>query len=544
MSRLLVATALVLACAVFSAFGQSAPSNPTMTYGMVPTVAQWNNWFEQKQDTLGYVPLNRAGDVMTGKLSTSPSSAASAGFNLAPGTTPASPVNGDIWTTGDGLYVQIGGNTIGPIRNGNVAGPSTSVVGDIAIFSTTDGSGIQDSGKSLPTGAIVGTTDAQTLTNKSIDASEINSGSLSLSVFPQISSNTVLGNATGASAVPSALSTTQLTTLCNTFTSSLSGCVPASGGTSTDVLYGNGTWGALPSTYPTISPSGGNDTTPIQALLNANAGGTVHFSHGAYSLSSDVTMPSPPVNFLMDAGVTFSGAGHMPATVTNASEYLTNSYLYYAPTGGAVNKGDNTLSVEVVPDTGYVGNAVAGYFGATTPDSGAFSGFLWGLNTLTRFQAGTTFSGNGIGYEDDMDNYNKDGIGVGEVITGVGTHTLQAGLSIERANSTSDWENGIQITHFQTGIEINGSTSTSANYGMEFLGIARNDIHFQPLDDTHNSDAQIYGTNAANSVVNWEITNGGGAVFTSFQMPLNTGTASTYACFTSSGQLISSATAC
>ena len=37
------------------------------------------------------------------------------GLNLPHGSAPSSPVDGDIWTTSSGLYVQINGSTIGPL---------------------------------------------------------------------------------------------------------------------------------------------------------------------------------------------------------------------------------------------------------------------------------------------------------------------------------------------------------------------------------------------------------------------------------------------
>jgi hypothetical protein len=50
-----------------------------------------------------------------------------------------------------------------------VIGPSSSTNGNLATFSGTSGVLIQDSGKAVPSGAIVGTSDTQTFTNKTID---------------------------------------------------------------------------------------------------------------------------------------------------------------------------------------------------------------------------------------------------------------------------------------------------------------------------------------------------------------------------------------
>ncbi|NTI80470.1 hypothetical protein [Rhizobium rhizogenes] len=137
----------ILACLMSaSAFAQSAPSNPAMTYGMVPTVGQWNNWFQQKQDTLGFTPLNQAGGTMTGKLRTAPSSTPTAGFALLPGIAPTSPIDGDLWMTTTGLFARINGSTVGPIVNGTVTGPSTTVVGHVAKWGNTIGTALADGG--------------------------------------------------------------------------------------------------------------------------------------------------------------------------------------------------------------------------------------------------------------------------------------------------------------------------------------------------------------------------------------------------------------
>lgn len=58
--------------------------------------------------------------------------------------------------------------TIMVTGSGTVIGPGTSVVGNIATFNNTTGTSIQDSGKALPSSALVGISDSQTLTNKTI----------------------------------------------------------------------------------------------------------------------------------------------------------------------------------------------------------------------------------------------------------------------------------------------------------------------------------------------------------------------------------------
>lgn len=61
--------------------------------------------------------------------------------------------------------------------DGAVVGPASSTSGNIATFSGTSGTVIQDSGKVLPSGAIVGTSDTQTLTGKTLTSPVINGGS-------------------------------------------------------------------------------------------------------------------------------------------------------------------------------------------------------------------------------------------------------------------------------------------------------------------------------------------------------------------------------
>jgi hypothetical protein len=96
-------------------------SSPNLITGQVPTAGQWNSFFQQKQDLLGFSPLNRAGDTMTGKLIINPSISTNAGLNVPQGAAPGTPVNGDIWTTASGMFAQIAGSTVGPFGVGGSA---------------------------------------------------------------------------------------------------------------------------------------------------------------------------------------------------------------------------------------------------------------------------------------------------------------------------------------------------------------------------------------------------------------------------------------
>lgn len=50
-----------------------------------------------------------------GPVQTKVSTTESASINIPHGAAPTSPVNGDVWTTTAGLFVQINGVTVGPL---------------------------------------------------------------------------------------------------------------------------------------------------------------------------------------------------------------------------------------------------------------------------------------------------------------------------------------------------------------------------------------------------------------------------------------------
>lgn len=83
-------------------------------------------------------------------------------------------LSGDATSPGNSQYYGTNGSGVKGFYSlpaggtGDVTGPASSVSGNIATFNGTTGKIIQDGGKSLPAGAVVGTTDSQTLSAKTL----------------------------------------------------------------------------------------------------------------------------------------------------------------------------------------------------------------------------------------------------------------------------------------------------------------------------------------------------------------------------------------
>jgi len=72
----------------------------------------------------------------------------------------------------------------------------------------------------------------------------IDAGAVTLADMANLAANSIIGNNTGSSATPIALSQAQVTAMLNQFSSTLQGVVPASGGGTTNFLRADGTWAA------------------------------------------------------------------------------------------------------------------------------------------------------------------------------------------------------------------------------------------------------------------------------------------------------------
>lgn len=284
----------------------------------------------------------------------------------------------------------------------------------------------------------------------------------------------------------------------------------------TTILSGAGTTSLTLAINASATVSGvvvAHDESPtIQATINAmpSIGGTMYFPDGTYNLSADITFGSKTINLIMNPNVKFTGYGKMPTTLTNPYHQLIQNYQVLKPDTVDQNRGYgySTISAEIAPTSTFFPGAaaVAGYFGAISPTSG--SSFIWALNPIVHLSSG--FSGNGIGIEVDIDNYQSDFSGQGILITGLGNYRPQVALKIERAGggTVPAWSTGISINNFEHGILMNG-VYTNAVMGLEIVGMDNQHIHLQSSNDLNPDNAVFYVTSSDASQVMFKVSKAG-----------------------------------
>ncbi len=390
-----------------SASAQAACSS--IATGAVMTAAQWNACFQAKQNTLGYTPINRAGDTMIGKLTTAASQTSGAGFNLPQGSAPASPQNGDVWTTLTGMYARINGATIGPF--GAISASSFAATAPLSVTFPTQvvtyalnyDSSLTLSGSNLsvataPAGALTGATLAANVLNSSLTGvGTLTSGALG-------SGFTAIPNARLANA-----STTvngQICTLGAACTISASagtitiGVTTVASGTTGRVLYDNagvlgeltitGSGSAVLATSPSIaSPTftgtvAGANTIPLSILAQSGANTMLGNWTGSTANVTANAMPSCPdsggnhLNYVSGTGVTCGGSTGAAAAATLTGTTLNATVITSSLTSvGTLTTGATGAGFTVALSTSTItGTLPATAFPALTGDVTTAGGAL------------------------------------------------------------------------------------------------------------------------------------------------------------------------
>jgi hypothetical protein len=369
-----IAAMLSLAPTVF------AQSTPGLTKGQVPTAGQWNNFFASKQDALGYTPINSAGGVMTGRLITAPPGASTSGLNLTPGSTPAAPVNGDLWMTSSGFFARVNGVTIGPIggaTSSSFAGTSPITVSFPAGVTTYACATCGIIGN--PLSQFAATTSAQLA---GVVSDETGTGPLVFGNNPTIT----LANGTGlpVSTGISGLGTGIATWLATPSSANLLAALTTKTGT------GNAVFGTAPTiaggsvtgltTFSIRSSGSGAFDLQIQNVENLTAGRALTIAlndasrviqlGGNLILNGALTMPA-----IAQGDVLYgSAAGVVSALAKNttATRYLSNTGGSNNPQWNAVdltNGVSNTLQLASI--TSGTQDTLIGYFSSTVPSAGA-----------------------------------------------------------------------------------------------------------------------------------------------------------------------------
>lgn len=158
----------------------------------------------------------------------------------------------------------------------------------------------------------------ETLSVLSLPTTQL-SGNVALTQIAPIASDTILGNNTGSSGNPIALTPAQVNAILPVFTSSLNGLAPLSGGGTTNFLRADGSWAAPPASSGTV--------TSVSVISANGFAGTVatDTTTPAITLTTSVTAPVLAGSGTALIAATTTGTGSTVVLATGPIVDLTNA---------------------------------------------------------------------------------------------------------------------------------------------------------------------------------------------------------------------------
>ena len=236
-----------------------------------------------------------------------------------------------------------------------------------------------------------------------------------------------------------------------------------------------------------------------------NGGST---AYGDTSTPATFTQTTLPIDFRRTAFITNSAQKarlHVLSRADTGSNNMITAGFELDATAGSFSGG--------------FGENVALYAGAIRRATSTRS--VWASNFLVNCKNLSTTAGC-YGLEIDVDNESGVDATVTDLVDGLvvlngRNKKSRNAILVGKGASSSNWLYGMSLTSTDIGINLGTGVATGLHFesnvttGIYFNGLASNNIKFRPAAD--NTSAQIYGANAADSLVTWQVKNDGAGEF-------------------------------